>query len=63
MSSQEPMVEMLGTPAEHKRRIVYDTRLTRFPDRTDSRERKLAGPLPRTREAVTAHIAVEQPVR
>jgi dienelactone hydrolase len=24
-SSQEPMFEMLGTPAEHKRRIVYDT--------------------------------------
>jgi hypothetical protein len=24
-SSQEPMFDMLGTPAEHKRRIVYDT--------------------------------------
>ena len=24
-SSQEPMFEMLGTPAWHKRRIVYDT--------------------------------------
>jgi dienelactone hydrolase len=24
-SSQQPMFDMLGTPAEHKRRIVYDT--------------------------------------
>ena len=24
-SSQEPMFRLLGTPKEHKRRVVYDT--------------------------------------
>ncbi len=42
-SSQEPMFEMLGTPAEHKRRVVYETSHTIPRNETIQGRRRVAG--------------------